>query len=684
MTLIRTDTERDAPKWRLRSGTIIGGAVALAGSSAAGLLALTVGTSAASTTLTVDTLADGAANATDCSTPVANACSLRDAVAAIAAGDTITFAPGLTGTITLTNGEILIDHGVTISGPGSADLIIDANYASRVFRFTGSQFTDDVTLTGMTLTHGQSQVYYAHGAAINLHQARDVVLNDMVLTDNTTSTMHARGGAAFFSNGGSLSITDSSFTDNYSDRAGGAFYTNALGDVTITRTTISGNSVGVGRGGGALILSNSYQEVDLTITDSTIADNEASTTGGGAVIIWQRTGTVSVAGSTVSGNSAGDMGSGLYIALADTVSISDTAFTSNNVPTGGVIDGTRGGGAFIANGGDVTITDGSFTSNTARYEGGGLGVTYASSVSITGTTFDSNTSQSAGGGVWLYMNADVELTDVTVTNNYANAQGAGVKIIASGSSPATISNSTLSGNDSHSSGGALSLYSEANYLAPFTINNSTITGNSADDMGGAIFAKYATLVLNQSTISQNTAGYFDDYLYVHGGTGGVYLYGGSLMMSGTILSGNTNVTGRQSSFLADLAFDGGATVQSSRSILGTELDGVITDLGGTIFSDDPGLSALADNGGSTETMALKSDSVALDAGPDPVATFVGNQFDQRGDGYVRIVGTIVDIGAFEFGAGPPPTTTSSTTSTTSTTSEPVPLDPDVVIPTFTG
>jgi hypothetical protein len=249
----------------------------------------------------------------------------------------------------------------------------------------------------------------------------------------------------------------------------------------------------------------------------------------------------------------------------------------------------------------------------------------------------------------------------------------------------TISNSTLSGNDSHSSGGALSLYGGENDLAPFTINNSTITGNHADDRGGAVFANFASLVLNQSTVSQNTAGYFDVYLYARGGDGGVYLYGGSMTMSGTILSGNSNVAGSESSFDADLAFDGGATVQSSRSILGAALDGVIIDLDGTIFSDDPGLSALADNGGSTETMALESDSVALDAGPDPVASFASNQYDQRGTGYVRVIGTSVDIGAFEFGAGPPPTSsTTSTTAPDATSTTIAATDPAAVTPTFTG
>jgi hypothetical protein len=266
---------------------------------------------------------------------------------------------------------------------------------------------------------------------------------------------------------------------------------------------------------------------------------------------------------------------------------------------------------------------------------------------------------------------------VTITNNYANSQGAAARIWAD-TSPVTISNSTMSGNHAHSSGGALSLYSSYGSPSTFTINNTTITGNDSDDKGGAVFAKDAALVLNQSTITQNT----DARL-----SGGVYLYRGSLTMSGTILSGNTTVdTASQPSIeKSDIAFDGGATVQSSHSILGLGLDAVITDLGGTIYSDDPGLSALADNGGATQTMALESDSVALDAGPDPVATFTGNEFDQRGNGYVRVIGTSVDIGAFEFGAGPPPTSSTTSTTAPDATSTTIALsDPDALVPTFTG
>ncbi|HEY3672950.1 MAG TPA: choice-of-anchor Q domain-containing protein, partial [Acidimicrobiia bacterium] len=49
----------------------------------------------------------------------------------------------------------------------------------------------------------------------------------------------------------------------------------------------------------------------------------------------------------------------------------------------------------------------------------------------------------------------------------------------------------------------------------------------------------------------------------------------------------------------------------------------------------------------TETHELLTGSPAIDAGPDPVPDFPGNEFDQRGEGFARVVGTKSDIGAFE-------------------------------------
>ena len=59
--------------------------------------------------------------------------SLRSAIAAASSGDTISFAPGISGTITLTSGPLVIDKTLAIDGPGVSLLTISGNHASRVF-----------------------------------------------------------------------------------------------------------------------------------------------------------------------------------------------------------------------------------------------------------------------------------------------------------------------------------------------------------------------------------------------------------------------------------------------------------------------------------------------------------------------------------------------------------------------
>ncbi len=60
-------------------------------------------------------------------------------------------------------------------------------------------------------------------------------------------------------------------------------------------------------------------------------------------------------------------------------------------------------------------------------------------------------------------------------------------------------------------------------------------------------------------------------------------------------------------------------------------------------------SGLADNGGPSKTLALQSNSPAINAGSNPdcgPSTYILT--DQRGPGYPRILGTACDIGAFEL------------------------------------
>jgi hypothetical protein len=68
---------------------------------------------------------------------------------------------------------------------------------------------------------------------------------------------------------------------------------------------------------------------------------------------------------------------------------------------------------------------------------------------------------------------------------------------------------------------------------------------------------------------------------------------------------------------------------------------------GVLRSDAPMLGALANNGGPTLTMLPLAGSPLIDAGPVTIPTFPGNEFDQRGPGFPRVLGSKADIGAVE-------------------------------------
>ena len=77
--------------------------------------------------------------------------SLRQAIAAAAeANDVIVFAPGVTGTITLTSGELFFTKSLTISGPGATNLTISGNNTSRVF----SVSSGTITISGLRIANG--------------------------------------------------------------------------------------------------------------------------------------------------------------------------------------------------------------------------------------------------------------------------------------------------------------------------------------------------------------------------------------------------------------------------------------------------------------------------------------------------------------------------------------------------
>ena len=245
-----------------------------------------------------------AATSTVTSTADTGPGTLRTALASAADGDTID-ATGVSGTILLTTGELLVSKSVTILGPGPGTLAVDGNAASRVFHISPSR---EVTLTGLTITHGNVYVFPDnHGGGI-LNDHATLTVRNCTLSDNVASLGAGIFNRGLAADGGSatLTVVASTFSGNVAGDSGGGIYNlgyyGGTATLTVVDSTFSGNAAG-DRGGG--IYNNGEAAAPLTVVDSRFSGNSASY-GGGIFNNGYDGGdaTLTVVASTFSGNSA--------------------------------------------------------------------------------------------------------------------------------------------------------------------------------------------------------------------------------------------------------------------------------------------------------------------------------------------------------------------------------------------
>jgi parallel beta-helix repeat protein len=294
--------------------------------------------------------------------------SLRDAIAVAPAGTTIEFAASLTAsgpaTIRLVHGEILVQRSLTIVGPGSHLLTIDAagsdatptifqGDGSRIFNITDDAFDDiAVEISGLKLTGGDVN---GRGGAIASWESLTLV--DIEIRGNAAMGTLGAGGGISSRRAGALKIERSIISGNMAQSNGGGIWARVYdsGRFSIAESTISGNSSS-GRGGGLYV--DTFNSGDVSVAASTISGNVADNSGGGAYIRTATGSETSVIQSTISGNSSQRSGGGIWsYALGFTnATISHSTITGNTADSDANNPGVEtGGGVFAAGSGAFVL-----------------------------------------------------------------------------------------------------------------------------------------------------------------------------------------------------------------------------------------------------------------------------------------------------------------------------------------
>ncbi len=508
------------------------------------------------------------------STADSGAGSLREKLAAAAAGDTLRLA---SGTITLT-GPLKVTKSLTLDlGSG----VIDAAGKGRALEISSGVI---VTIKGGTLRGGVGAPITSQAPgpqALSAATYGGVILNEGTLTlDNTAVTggkANVGGGVANLKTGtltlkGTSNVTGNTAaalppgTKEDSGVGGGIFN---KGSLTISGGSVSANTATYAGGGvygsiGSLIMLSSGKVDSNSATDPITTTNDVSGGSAGGGIFSN--GNVTITGGSVSGNTAAYFGAGITVQstldpqgklVIPEVTLGGGALENNHVTD----DAGGGSGGAVWSSGNFTMTGGTVKGNSAPY-GGGLGV--FRDASITGGTIEANHARTrSGGGVLAYTPTGrptpAVLTlggTVIVKGNTAGNNGGGISV---GTTTLTMTGGTVSDNTAVNSGGGISLGNTNSTVQGGVISNNKVSGLT-DGGGGVRVFRDGKLTLAGGEISGNitartgggitadgqitmTGGSIKNNVVTaasgHQGGGGVRLYSaGKMTASGGTISGN--------------------------------------------------------------------------------------------------------------------------------------------------
>ena len=331
---------------------------------------------------------------------------------------------------------------------------------------------------------------------------------------------------------------------------------------------------------------------------------------------------VTFSGVTLQHGNAGAFDGGAIQALSANITLDHCVVKDNAAGLGG------GGINDLA--GNVTLIGTTVARNVAQNDGGGIHVGTGALVVKGASSVRRNWSHGNGGGI--FAGGGLTMTNSTASGNVASADGGGIKATTATLTGSTVSRNAISGN-----GGGIS-------ATTANLTNSTVADNATLASGGGIVASGGTLL--NCTIAENSAGTGGGV--AHTGAGAFTVRNTIIALNFTDFAGtNPDVSGAFTSGGHNLIGDGtgstGFTNLSNGDMVGTGASPI-----------DPKLGPLANNGGTTKTMALLAGSPAIDHGDSTATNPVTNKpltSDQRGLPRVKDGNgdgrAVADIGAFE-------------------------------------
>ncbi len=253
--------------------------------------------------------------------------SLRQAIADVSAGGTVSFSAGLAGQTILLSSELSLDKAVVIDAAALAGGVkVSGGGAVRLFHIGAS---GAVTLKGLALTGGKGIGAQNNGFGGAVYNIGTLTVDRCSFAGNAAAEY---GGGIFNGQNGTLTVRGSTFTvdgipaGNSAGLYGGAIFNSSL--LTVDGCTFDRNTSGFE--GGAIYSDFSST---LTVTNSTFTGNIASFYGGA---LFNGSPRMSLESCTLVGNVAVRIGGGVYNDFLGTpISlIRNSIITQNSAPEG--------------------------------------------------------------------------------------------------------------------------------------------------------------------------------------------------------------------------------------------------------------------------------------------------------------------------------------------------------------